>query len=118
MIVPECNICLQTIYPPQIVKITPCYHYYHSECFNRWANTIPPNTKSITFCPTCRYEVPTDIVINDTKIDIKYEPTGAVFVNNRNELLTRIRLAILVILILGTVGTVLYLIVHKTILNN
>lgn len=57
MTIPECSICLEEIYPIQLIEYTPCLHYYHFPCFDRWSNQRPPNTRNLVICPTCKYSI-------------------------------------------------------------
>jgi hypothetical protein len=43
----NCAICMETINKGSIFTSTPCKHYYHTRCINKWK-------KRSSSCPCCR----------------------------------------------------------------
>jgi hypothetical protein len=47
----NCSICLEDIYPCEIIQILNCNHSYHRSCIKKWKQ-VTPNQKA--GCPICR----------------------------------------------------------------
>ena len=52
----DCPICFESL-KNKTIKITPCKHKFHLQCFEKWANS---NSNYNWSCPCCRKEL--DIV--------------------------------------------------------
>ncbi|XP_054153163.1 zinc finger protein-like 1 [Oppia nitens] len=51
---PNCLLCDQQLSSEQTIRLT-CYHIYHLNCLNGYANQLPSNTAPAGYtCPTCQ----------------------------------------------------------------
>ena len=49
----DCPICFDSL-KNKMIKITPCKHKFHLNCFEKWANS---NANYNWSCPSCRKEL-------------------------------------------------------------
>ncbi|KAK1358912.1 Transmembrane E3 ubiquitin-protein ligase 1 [Heracleum sosnowskyi] len=50
----DCVICMTAVdfsHPPNVCMVTPCDHFFHSECLRKWMDEKMD-------CPTCRHRLP------------------------------------------------------------
>ena len=46
----ECSVCLEPFDYGQVIRLLPCGHYYHAECYTKWED----RNEGETPCPLCR----------------------------------------------------------------
>lgn len=50
----QCNICLENFDEESMIRILPCKHKFHVECWNEWVSKNDPLQGLKATCPVCR----------------------------------------------------------------